>query len=92
MEDKDKQDQPGINRNVNIDNTRVYYSDDISMTINKFGVVFDFGQRLANTNQVQIVNRVGMSREFVKEFYKLLNNLLSLTEGQIQTSKEKKGN
>ena len=90
MDDKNKQNPQAVNRNVNLDTTKISYIDDISMTINKYGVVFDFGQRLANTNQVQIVSRVGMSREFGKDFYKLLNNLLALTEGQIQTTEEKK--
>lgn len=92
MDDKNQQVAPKINRNLNPDTTRILYSDDITMTINKDSVVFDFGQRIINTNQIQIVSRLGMTREFAKDLYKLLNNLLSLTEGQMQTETEKKKN
>lgn len=76
--------------NVNAERTPVVYTDNIFMVSNNFGVVLDITQRVANTNQFQVVNRVGMSREHAKEFVKQLGNLLAMTEGQVQTNKKSK--
>ena len=75
----------GININVNLDTTPIFYTDSISVTTNADGIVFDFMQKLGPTNQVRIVSRIGMSREHAKKFYKVFGDGLKLVEGQVQT-------
>lgn len=89
MSDENQQDKPNININVNLDNTPVLYTDMIHMSTNPSGVVLDVTQRLMTSNQVQIVSRIGMSREHAKEFVKQLGNLLAMTDGQLQTGEKK---
>lgn len=86
----DNQNQPklvnaGVNINVNLDTTPIFYTDSISVTTNEDGIVFDFMQKLGPTNQVRIVSRVGMSREHAKKFYKVFGDGIKLVEGQVQT-------
>lgn len=71
--------------NLNLDTTPILYTDNILMTINEDGVVLDIAQRIASTNQVRIVARVGMSREHAKKFVNHLGELLVKTEGKIET-------
>lgn len=75
----------GLNINVNLDTTPIFYTDHVSMTTNEDGIVFDFMQKLGPTNQVRIVSRIGMSREHGKKFYKVFGDSLKLAEGQVQT-------
>jgi hypothetical protein len=89
MEDKNKQ-APGQNVNVNTERTPILYSDSVFMTTNEYGVVLDVAQRLANTNQMQVVSRIGMSREHAKKFMVELGKLLAMTEGESQTTGKKK--
>lgn len=78
----------GVTVNVNLDTTPVLYTDNIFMTTNEDGVVFDIAQKTGNTNQIRIVARVGMSRNHAKKFVHKLNELLAMTEGQNQTNKK----
>lgn len=80
----------GVNFNINPQHTPIYYTDNIFMGTSKFGVVLDVGQRIANTNQVQAVCRIGLSREHAKELVDKLAKLLAMTEGQAQTGKKAK--
>lgn len=89
MEDKkNKNPGPGQQVNLNLDSTPILYTDNIFMTTNEDGVVLDVGQRVASTNQVRIVARVGMSKEHAKKFVNKLGNLLVMSDGKIQTGKE----
>ncbi len=89
MDDKQKEQQK-INRNLNPQATPILYTDDVFMTISNQGVVLDIGQRIANTNQIQVISRIGMSREHAKELVKQLGNLLAMTDGQLQTGVKEK--
>lgn len=87
MADNNQNPQPGMNVNVNLDTTPIYYTDNVFITINEDGIVFDFTQKLGPTTQLRVVSRVGMSREHAKKFYKILGDQLKLVEGQVQTAK-----
>jgi hypothetical protein len=41
------------------------------------------------SNQIKVVSRIGMSREFAKKFVKEFGSNLALTEAQGQTGKAK---
>ena len=56
MDDNKNQKEQKIN--VNAEKTKVLYTDNIYMVTNNFGVVLDVTQRIANTNQFQVVNRI----------------------------------
>jgi hypothetical protein len=86
----DQPNQQQMNINANPEKTPIVYTDNIFMTTNNFGVVLDIGQRLASTNQIQVVTRVGMSREHAKKFVEELGKLIAMTEGQVQTSGKSK--
>ncbi|OGH06703.1 MAG: hypothetical protein A2W22_02315 [Candidatus Levybacteria bacterium RBG_16_35_11] len=91
MADKKKEEQQqgqqqGMNVNVNLDTTPIFYTDNVYISANPDGVVFDVMQRLGSTNQVRIVSRVGMSREHAKKFVIELSKLLEITEGQAKTN------
>ncbi len=83
MEDKKNQ----VSIDINLDKTPILYTDNVFMTTNSDGVVFDFAQKLGPTNKMRIVSRVGMSREHAKKLLNELGKLLLMTEGQIQTQK-----
>ncbi|MFW5703232.1 MAG: hypothetical protein ACOCXQ_00150 [Patescibacteria group bacterium] len=83
---QEPQGKPGINVDVNLDTTPILYTDNIIMTINENGVVFDIGQKLGPTNKLRIVNRVGMSREHAKKFLTELGKIIAMTEGTSQTN------
>jgi hypothetical protein len=85
----DKKSVKGVSLNINVEKTPVLYTDNIFMSTNEDGVVLDVGQKLANTNQVQIVTRVGMSRNHAKKFLKELARLVAMTEGKSQTGEKK---
>ena len=85
MEDKGKKGNPGFDFNINLDNTPILYTDQVRLTTNTSGIVLGFGQILDTTNKVQIVARVGMSREHAKLFLNELGKLLAMTQGDLQT-------
>ena len=88
MEDKKNKNQAsGQQVNLNLDTTPVLYTDNVIMTTNPDGVVLDVGQRVASTNQVRIVARIGMSRGHAQKFVNELGKLLAMTEGKIQTGR-----
>lgn len=82
MDEKKKQE---LAVNINLDTTPILYTDNVIITVNPDGVVLDITQRLANTNQVRVVARAGMSREQAKKFTTELGKILALTEGQVKT-------
>ena len=81
MENKKRE----IEIDVNLDTTAILYTDNIIMTSNESGIVLDVCQKLANTNKVRIVSRVGMSRDHATKLIKELGKLIAITNGQIQT-------
>jgi len=87
----DVEEQQDMAFNVDFDTTPILYTDNVFMTTNPYGLILDIGQRIASTNQIRIVSRVGMSREHAKQFINELGKLLAMTEGQLQTGK-KSGN
>lgn len=64
--------------------TPILYTDNITITANEYGFVFDILQRLGPTNQAKVVSRIGMSREHVKKFIQEISKLLITTEGNNQ--------
>ncbi len=70
---------------INLETTPIYYTDSISINANEDGVVFDFIQRVGNTNRAKVISRIGMSRVHAKKFAAELGKLLAITEGQAKT-------
>ncbi|KKR81354.1 MAG: hypothetical protein UU73_C0003G0083 [Candidatus Daviesbacteria bacterium GW2011_GWA1_41_61] len=86
MDDKKDSDQ-GIEFNLNLDTTPIFYTDFIQIEANEDGVTLNICQRVGSPKKLRIVSRVGMSREHAKKFVKALKDLLELSGGQIQTGK-----
>lgn len=86
MDEKKKEENLQVN--INLDTTPILYTDNVIITINPDGVVLDVTQRLANTNQVRVVSRVGMSREHAKKFLVEFGKILAITEGQVKTGEK----
>lgn len=86
MDEKNK--NGGLNVNINLDTTPILYTDNISISANEDGIVFDFIQRVGITNQAKVVARVGMSRNHGKKFATELGKLLVITEGQAKTGEK----
>ena len=86
MDEKNK--NGGLNVNINLDTTPILYTDNISISANEDGIVFDFIQRVGVTNQAKVVARVGMSRNHGKKFATELGKLLVITEGQAKTGEK----
>lgn len=85
-------DQQGIQVNLP-NNIVILYSDSAWLTINQFGVVLDFAQRMGQTNQQTIVSRIGMSKEHAKVLIAALADLLDkeeLKQKQVTFSQSKK--
>lgn len=57
-------------------NIPVLYSDSTFLTINDYGVVFDFAQRMGPTNRQNVVARIGMSKEHARILIEKLSGLL----------------
>ena len=87
MEDKIQSAKGNVN--LNIDNTPVFFTDNVMWNISPYGIVLNFGQSIMGSGQIKITNRVGMSREFMKKFLADLGKNIALTEGQGQTGKAK---
>ncbi len=73
---------------LNPENTPILYTDTIFMNVNDDGVTFDVCQKVGNSNQLQVVSRVGMSREQAHKFVKKLSEILALTHGRSQTGEK----
>lgn len=71
---------------INLDNTPIFYTDNVMVTSNEDGVVFDFCQRVGSSPQVRVVARIGMSREHAKKLFIVLTGQLERTSGNTQTS------
>ena len=83
--DADKSDNVKIQLSVNPDTTPILYTDNINMTSNEDGVVFNVTQRIGPTNQARIVARIGMSKSHAKKLVEKLSELLLKSQGAIVT-------
>lgn len=70
---------------INSEETQILYTDTIFMNVNDDGVTLDICQKVGNTDQIQVVSRVGMSRVHAQKFVKKLSEILALTHGHSQT-------
>ncbi len=69
--------QLGQQVQVNIpQDTKIFYSDSVFVSINPHGVVLDFAQMMPMSNQQQVVARIGMSQSHAKAFLQLLKRNL----------------
>jgi hypothetical protein len=87
----DKSSEPKITSlNINLDakQTPVLYTDNIFISTNEDGVVIDVGQKVGNTNQVQIVTRIGMSRNQAKKLAETLSKNLITVQAATQAGKK----
>lgn len=74
-----------IKINLNPEHVSILYTDTVFMNVNDDGVTFDVCQKVGNSNQMQVVSRIGMSREHANKFVKKLAEILALTHGHSQT-------
>lgn len=72
-----------LNININPTSTPILYTDTVFMNVNEDGVTFDICQKAGN--QMNVVTRVGMSRNHAEKFAKKLSEILALTAGRSQT-------
>ncbi len=81
-----KADEKQLSVNLNPEKTTILYTDTIFMNANDDGVIIDICQKVGNSNQVQVVSRIGMSREHAQKFVKKLSEILALTHGHTKTT------
>lgn len=86
----DKNTSEHITIDVNPNQTPILYTDNVFMSTNPDGVTIDICQRVGNSNKLQIVARIGMSRTHAKKMTEKLSKLLALTEGTSQTIEKRK--
>ncbi len=89
MDSKNGNKGPGMDININLDTTPVYYTDNVFITAGPEGIVLDFSQKLASTNTLRIVARVGMSRDHAKKFMEQFEAMVKVVEGQAQSAEKK---
>lgn len=73
---------------VNPEKTPIMYTDTVFMNVNDDGVTLDICQKVGNSTQLQVVTRIGMSREHAHKFVKKLSEILALTHGHSQTGEK----
>lgn len=83
-----KTDEQQFQISVNPEKTPIMYTDTVFMNVNDDGVILDICQKVGNSNQLQVVTRVGMSREHAHKFVKKLSEILALTHGHSQTGEK----
>lgn len=81
-----KTDEQKFQVNLNPDKVQILYTDTVFMNVNDDGVTMDICQKVGNSNQLQIVSRIGMSREHAQTLVKKLSEILVLTHGHSKTS------
>jgi hypothetical protein len=90
MDDKRKGSEKNpVKFNINLEKTEILYTDNIFMNANEDGVTLNVGQKIINTDQINIVARIGMSRHHAKKFVAEMGKLLAMTEGHLQSGKKK---
>lgn len=83
-----KTDEQQFQVTVNPEKTPIMYTDTVFMNVNDDGVTLDICQKVGNSNQLQVVTRIGMSREHAHKFVKKLSEILALTHGHSQTGEK----
>ena len=81
-----KQDETEFKVSLNPENVRILYTDTIFMNVNDDGVTLDICQKVGNSTQIQVVSRIGMSRDHAHKFVKKLSEILALTHGHSETT------
>jgi hypothetical protein len=59
--------------------SRIVYSDQMQVTVNKYGVIMNFNQATGNGSQMAVA-RVGMSKEHAQKILQILTETLSQSE------------
>jgi hypothetical protein len=88
LKDENKNEPQPMNVSLDAKQMPIFYTDNLFITSNEDGVVIDVGQRISSTNQVQIVARIGMSREHAKKFVDVLSKNMLVNQTQNQTGKK----
>lgn len=73
--------QPDVPHGAPMPEPPVLYTDNVIMTTNTDGVVFDVCQPALGQKSIRVIVRLGMSREHAKKFVVKLSRLLAITEG-----------
>ena len=71
---------------INLDQTPILYTDNVMVTGNEDGVVFDFCQRVGSSSQIRVVARVGMSREHARKFLMALTRQIEQEPGKAASA------
>lgn len=66
--------------NINVQDSRIVYTDMIQVMVNNYGVVMNFLQGAGPGNQSLAVSRVGMSKEHAKSVIEILQKTLDQSE------------
>jgi hypothetical protein len=88
MPKKNLQLEQPLNVNIDPSQTPILYTDMIFISTNEDGVTFDVCQKAGNLNQLQVVSRLGMSREHAVKLAKKLSEVLALTTAHSKTGEE----
>jgi len=70
--------------------TPVLYTDSAFVTLSQYGIVIDYAQTLASTNQQQVVARLGMSIDHAEALVKILSQKISEARLKSVSSKKNK--
>lgn len=87
MEDSKSQQSVGLNFNVDPFKTPILYADVVYTKSNDNGMVLDIGQQIGDTQQFNIIARIGFSKEHIKRLIENLEAQLR-TEGMRSTEKK----
>ena len=85
---KNNDEEQQLQINLNPEKAQILYTDTIFMNVNDDGITFDVCQKVGNSNQLQVVSRVGMSRDHAKKFVQKLSEILALTTGHSRTNEK----
>ncbi len=81
-----KNEEQKLQVNLNPEKVSILYTDTVFMNVNDDGVTLDICQKVGNSSQLQVVSRIGMSRDHANKFVKKLSEILALTHGHSQTA------
>lgn len=85
--DNPKNEQVGVNFNLDPFRTPVLYADSVYIKSSDTGIVMDIAQQVGDTQQYNIVARAGFSKEHVRRLIENLEALLR-NDGMRSTKKE----
>lgn len=84
--DDPKNQQVGVNFNVDPSKTQVLYADSVYIKSNDYGMILDVAQQIGDTPQFNIVARIGFSKDHVRNLIENLEALMR-TDGMRSTKK-----